>query len=122
MPGTRAVGFTATLARGDSQGLGGVWEDTVYTRSPLWMMSRGHLVDVKSKLIDVDTLHLGDVKKSRGDYTASSLEPSCLPQGPIAARSRSTASPAPDTQERAAPSPTGPTRPKTLTITLRSSL
>lgn len=76
-----AVGFTATLARGDGQGLGGVWEDAVYTRSPLWMMSRGHLVDVKSKLIDVDTLHLGDVKKSRGDYTASSLGDAMMEAG-----------------------------------------
>lgn len=40
MPGTKAVGFTATLARGDGQGLGDVWEDAVYTRSPLWAMSR----------------------------------------------------------------------------------
>lgn len=76
-----AVGFTATLARGDGQGLGSVWEDAVYTRSPLWMMSRGHLVDVKSKLIDVDTLHLGDVKKSRGDYTASSLGDAMMEAG-----------------------------------------
>jgi superfamily II DNA or RNA helicase len=81
MPGTRAVGFTATMARGDGQGLGSVWEDAVYTRSPLWMMSRGHLVDVSSKLIDVDTLHLGDVKKSRGDYTASSLGDALMEAG-----------------------------------------
>lgn len=78
---TVAVGFTATLARGDGQGLGDVWEDAVYTRSPLWMMSRGHLVDVKSKLIDVDTLHLGDVKTSRGDYTASSLGDAMMEAG-----------------------------------------
>jgi superfamily II DNA or RNA helicase len=81
MPGTRAVGFTATLARGDGQGLGGVWEDAVFTRSPLWAMSRGYLTDVRSKLIDVDTLHLGDVKKSRGDYTASSLGDAMMEAG-----------------------------------------
>jgi superfamily II DNA or RNA helicase len=81
MPGTRAVGFTATMARGDGQGLGSVWEDAVYTRSPLWMMSRGHLVDVRSKLIDVDTLHLGDVKRSKGDYTASSLGDALMAAG-----------------------------------------
>jgi superfamily II DNA or RNA helicase len=81
MPGTRAVGFTATLARGDGQGLGDVWEDAVYTRSPLWMMSRGHLVDVKSKLIDVDTLHLGDVKRSKGDYQAKDLGDAMMEAG-----------------------------------------
>lgn len=78
---TVAAGFTATLARGDGQGLGGVWEDAVYTRSPLWGMSKGYLTDVKSKLIDVDTLHLGDVKKSRGDYTASSLGDAMMEAG-----------------------------------------
>lgn len=81
MPGTRAVGFTATLARGDGQGLGGVWEDAVYTRSPLWAMARGHLVDVKSRIIDVDTLHLGDVKKSRGDYQAKDLGDAMMEAG-----------------------------------------
>jgi superfamily II DNA or RNA helicase len=81
MPGTKAVGFTATLARGDGQGLGDVWEDAVFTRSPLWGMAKGHLVDVSSKLIDVDTLHLGDVKRSRGDYTASSLGDALMEAG-----------------------------------------
>ncbi|MFD8226919.1 DEAD/DEAH box helicase [Streptomyces massasporeus] len=81
MPGTKAAGFTATLARGDGQGLGDVWEDAVFTRSPLWAMSRGFLTDVSSKLIDVDTLHLGDVKKSRGDYTASSLGDALMDAG-----------------------------------------
>ena len=81
MPGTRAVGFTATLARGDGQGLGDVWEDAVFTRSPLWAMSRGFLTDVRSKVIDVDTLHLGDVKRSRGDYTASSLGDAMMEAG-----------------------------------------
>lgn len=78
---TRAAGFTATLARGDGQGLGDVWEDAVYTRSPLWMMSRGHLVDVKSKIIDVDTLHLGDVKRSKGDYQAKDLGDAMMEAG-----------------------------------------
>lgn len=81
MPGTRAVGFTATLARGDGQGLGGVWEDAVYTRSPLWMMSRGHLVDVQARTIDVDALHLGGVKTSRGDYQAKDLGDAMMEAG-----------------------------------------
>lgn len=81
MPGTRAVGFTATLARGDGQGLGDVWEDAVYTRSPLWMMAKGHLVDIRSKLIDVDTLHLGDVKRSKGDYQAKDLGDAMMEAG-----------------------------------------
>ncbi|MFH8805310.1 DEAD/DEAH box helicase [Streptomyces sp. NPDC017936] len=78
---TVAVGFTATLARGDGQGLGDVWEDAVYTRSPLWAMSRGHLVDATSKLVDVDTLHLGDVKRSKGDYQAKDLGDAMMEAG-----------------------------------------
>lgn len=81
MPGTRAVGFTATMARGDGQGLGGVWDDVVYTRSPLWMMSRGHLVDPVSKLIDVDALHLDQVKRSKGDYQAKDLGDAMMEAG-----------------------------------------
>jgi hypothetical protein len=81
MPGTKALGFTATLARGDGQGLGDVWEDAVFERSPLWGMAHGHLVDVKSKLIDVDTLHLGDVKRSKGDYQAKDLGDAMMEAG-----------------------------------------
>jgi superfamily II DNA or RNA helicase len=81
MPGTRAVGLTATLARGDGQGLGGVWEDAVYTRSPLWGIAKGHLVDVKSTMIDVDTLHLGSVKRSAGDYQAKDLGDAMMEAG-----------------------------------------
>lgn len=81
MPGTKAVGFTATLARGDGQGLGDVWQDAVFNRSPLWMMSRGYLVDVRSKLIDVDTLDLGGVKTSRGDYQAKDLGDAMMAAG-----------------------------------------
>jgi len=68
-----AVGFTATLARGDGRGLGGVWEDVVYQRSILWMISKGHLVDVRARQIEIQDLDLGSVKRSGGDYTASSL-------------------------------------------------
>lgn len=71
--GTRAIGFTATLARGDGVGLGGVWEDVVYSRSVLWMISQGYLVDPKAQEIEMDGLNLGEVKTSGGDYTASSL-------------------------------------------------
>jgi superfamily II DNA or RNA helicase len=81
MPGTRAVGFTATLARGDGQGLGDVWEDAVFERSPLWGMAHGYLTDVKSKIVDVDALHLGGVKTSKGDYQASDLGDAMMEAG-----------------------------------------
>ena len=68
-----AVGFTATLARGDGRGLGDVWGDVVFTRSILWMIAKGHLVDVRARQIEITDLDLGKVKRSGGDYTASSL-------------------------------------------------
>lgn len=68
-----AVGFTATLARGDGRGLGGVWDDVVFTRSILWMIAKGHLVDVRARQVELTDLNLGSVKRSRGDYQAKDL-------------------------------------------------
>jgi superfamily II DNA or RNA helicase len=70
---TVAVGFTATLARGDGRGLGDVWQDAVFTRSTLWGISQGHLTDVRSRKVDVEALDLSRVTRSRGDWTAKSL-------------------------------------------------
>lgn len=68
-----AVGFTATMARGDGHGLGDIWQDVVYQRSILWMIARGFLVDVRARMIEMADLNLRSVKRSGGDYTASSL-------------------------------------------------
>lgn len=70
---TVAAGFTATMARGDGQGLGGVWQDVPYVRSVLWGIRNGFLTDVRAQQIDLEGLDLGTVKKSGGDYTAKSL-------------------------------------------------
>lgn len=71
-PDALNLGVTATLARGDGVGLGDVWDDVVYRKSVLWMISKGFLTDVKAQTIDAG-LDLGGVKKSRGDYQAGSL-------------------------------------------------
>lgn len=68
-----AAGFTATLARGDGQGLGDVWQDVPYVRSVLWGIRNGYLTDVRAHQIDLDGLNLNEVKRSGGDYTAKSL-------------------------------------------------
>ncbi len=68
-----AVGFTATLARGDGKGLGDVWNDVVFTRSILWMIANGYLVDVRAQQVEMEDLDLGAVKRSGGDYSAKSL-------------------------------------------------
>ena len=69
----RALGVTATLARGDGRGLGDIWEEVVFTRSTLWGISQGYLTDVRARQIDLEDLDLKSVKKSGGDYSAKSL-------------------------------------------------
>lgn len=70
---TLAVGFTATMARGDEVGLGKIWQSIAFSRSAAWMISRGYLVDVKGQNVDLDNLDLSRVKRSGGDYQATDL-------------------------------------------------
>lgn len=72
-PDALHAGFTATLARGDGVGLGSVWEEVVYSRSVLWMISRGYLVDVRGQSVQLDHLDLSQVKKTGGDFQAGAL-------------------------------------------------
>lgn len=72
-PDALQLGVTATMARGDGVGLGSVWEDVVYKRSILNLISKGHLTDVRTKQIDLKGLDLGGVKASRGDWQAGDL-------------------------------------------------
>lgn len=44
LPPTPALGFTATLERGDGAGLGAVWQDVAFTRDISWAVRRGYLV------------------------------------------------------------------------------
>lgn len=71
--GVKAVGFTATLMRGDGQPLGDVWQKIVYRRSILSMIEAGHLVDVRGRTIPVEGLDLNKVKTSHGDLQATDL-------------------------------------------------
>lgn len=72
-PDALNLGVTATLQRGDGVGLGSVWDDVVYSRSVLWMISKGFLSDVKTRRVSVGGMDLGKVKSSRGDYQAGDL-------------------------------------------------
>lgn len=80
-----AVGFTATLSRSDSRSLGDVWEEVVYSRDILDLIGLGYLVNPRGKLITVDGMTLEEVKKSRGDYQASSLSDMLITSGAITA-------------------------------------
>jgi superfamily II DNA or RNA helicase len=72
-PDALNAGVTATLARGDGVGLGSTWEDVVFSRSVLWMISRGYLVDVRGQAVQLGHLDLSKVKTSAGDYQAKAL-------------------------------------------------
>lgn len=75
------VGFTATLARGDGVGLGSVWDGVAYSKSILWMISKGYLVDVRGREVTAEGLNLGSVSQSKGDYQAGSLGDAMMDSG-----------------------------------------
>jgi superfamily II DNA or RNA helicase len=68
-----AVGFTATMARGDGQGLGDVWQEVVFRLDILDLIEQGHLVDVSGRRVTVDGLTLENVAQRGGDYAPTSL-------------------------------------------------
>lgn len=72
-PDALQLGVTATMIRGDGVGLGGVWEDVVYQKSILWMISKGYLCDVRTKQVDLKALDMASVGVSRGDWAAGDL-------------------------------------------------
>lgn len=72
-PDALQLGVTATLERGDGVGLGSVWDDVVYKRSILWMISKGYLTDVRTRQIDLKGLDLDSVGRSRGDFRPGQL-------------------------------------------------
>lgn len=72
-PKALQLGVTATMARGDGVGLGKVWEEVVYKRSILWMISKGYLTDVRTKRVDLESLDMGAVKVSKGDWASGDL-------------------------------------------------
>ena len=68
-----AVGFTATMSRGDGVGLGQVWEEIVYEATIADMIGRGWLVEPRGVRVDVEDLDLDRVRRSRGDYQDGAL-------------------------------------------------
>lgn len=69
----QAVGFSATLARGDQVGLGSVWQEVAYAISLTRLIRRGHLADVRGVQVKVEDLDLSGVRRSGGDYQTGAL-------------------------------------------------
>lgn len=74
-PGTRTLGVTATLARGDGAGLGTVWQEVAYERSLLELITDPagpYLVMPRGRRVEVD-VDFSQVRSRGGDYMASDL-------------------------------------------------
>ena len=71
--GTPAVGFTATMSRGDDKVLGQVWDDIVYRKSTAWAIGEGYLVQPVGKSVVIQDMDLSSVSRSGGDFTDSGL-------------------------------------------------
>jgi ATP-dependent helicase IRC3 len=80
--GVKAVGFTATMARGDGVGLGDTWQKISFARSVLWGIAHGHLVDLRQTEITAE-LDFDMVKRSgsQRDFTQESLAEALLSSG-----------------------------------------
>lgn len=72
-PGALNLGVTATMARGDGRGLGDVWDEVVYSRSVLWMMSKGYLSPVRAVQVQLQNFDTSGIKRSGGDFQAKDL-------------------------------------------------
>jgi len=82
--GARMLGVTATLARGDGKGLGTVVDDVVYTKSILWGIRNGYLVEPTGISVAVDGLDLSKLRKSAGDYAVGALGEELTESGAMA--------------------------------------
>ncbi len=71
-PDARVVGFTATPRRGDSYGLGSLFEEISYSRGLSEMINSGWLSTIKAYRVSSNT-SLDDVATSRGDFAEGDL-------------------------------------------------
>jgi len=69
----KALGFTATMARGDDKALGDVWQDVVYVKDTAELIAEGYLVRPVGIRVRVDDLDLSRVRKVAGDFSNAGL-------------------------------------------------
>lgn len=71
--GARAVGFTATLVRGDDKSLGLVWQDVAFSRDISWMVRKEYLIPPRGIAVEVPDLNLANVKTTKKDFREGEL-------------------------------------------------
>jgi superfamily II DNA or RNA helicase len=71
------AGFTATMTRTEAGSskvkLGDVWDEVALERDILYGIREGYLVNVTGQLVQVESLELDEVKRSRGEMQAGDL-------------------------------------------------
>ncbi len=72
-PPAMALGYTATMSRGDGAALGDVWEEITYIRTIADMIREGYLVRPHGERVYVPSLDMGQVRTRGGDYDAGDL-------------------------------------------------
>lgn len=70
--GPLLLGVTATPDRGDGKGLDDLFDEVAWSYDLLWGIEHDYLCDVRGLRVVLDSLDLGRVKVSRGDYDAGS--------------------------------------------------
>ena len=73
LPSCLAVGFTATLVRGDKEKLSDIWQEVAYQKDIAFMIRRGYLLDVKGRRVQVPDFDLSKVRQRGGDYADGAL-------------------------------------------------
>jgi superfamily II DNA or RNA helicase len=75
---TPVLGVTATLARSDGQGLGGVWQDVAFTRSLAWGIRHGYLIDLVPYTIKIPGVDAGASDAALDAMLADSIAPEAV--------------------------------------------
>lgn len=71
--GTRTLGVTATMTRGDKKGLGDVWESVALVRDIKFGIDEGYLVKPRGRVVVTEHMDLEHAKVARGDYQDGEL-------------------------------------------------
>jgi hypothetical protein len=71
--GTLAIGFTATLMRGDGRSLGKVWQSVAFSRDIPYMVRKHYLIPPRGKVVQVPDLDLSKVTLTRQDFREGEL-------------------------------------------------
>lgn len=71
--GAMALGFTATMSRGDDRALGDVWQEIVYVKDTAELIAEGFLVRPVAFRVRVEDLDLSKVRKVAGDFSKAGI-------------------------------------------------